>query len=361
MNDKVFKADELTNLSQEIIRQNGVKKDFIINTEAEGFKFGLTRGHLGYGEVKPIFQLEGYDDFDITEHTHNQVAQKLQIPKRYYDKMRVENPDLLAENVNSWFNKNNSKVMVRTIDNSARAFVSSRYRPLDNYDLMNAILPVLKDQQMSVKQSALTEQRLYLKTTFPGLQREVKVNDVVEAGLIISNSEVGAGALKIEAMIWRLVCSNGMITAASLRKYHVGRGNGNGDTDISEFFSDRTRELDDASFFSKVQDICRASIREENFDKEVMKLQESTERKIEKSIPKVVEITSEKFGLTDGEKDDALHELIKSGDLTQYGLANAVTRVAQISDRYDRQVELERIGNGIIELKPTDWKTVALN
>ena len=40
---------------------------------------------------------------------------------------------------------------------------------------------------------------------------EVKQGDTVQAGIIISNSEVGLGSLSLRTFLYRLVCLNGMI------------------------------------------------------------------------------------------------------------------------------------------------------
>ena len=65
------------------------------------------------------------------------------------------------------------------------------------------------------------------------MQAEVSPGDIVQAGVIISNSEVGLGSVSIQPLIYRLVCSNGMVVnEAAARRNHVGRV-----TDSEENFS----------------------------------------------------------------------------------------------------------------------------
>lgn len=46
------------------------------------------------------------DEYPLTEWAHSQLAEKLQIPKRYYDRMKVAGKTwLLAENINAWLRK----------------------------------------------------------------------------------------------------------------------------------------------------------------------------------------------------------------------------------------------------------------
>ena len=45
---------------------------------------------------------------------------------------------------------------------------------------------------------------MYIKASLPSLQREVNKGDVVESGVIISNSEVGYGAVNVSPFIKKL-------------------------------------------------------------------------------------------------------------------------------------------------------------
>ena len=62
------------------------------------------------------------------------------------------------------------------------------------------------------------------------------------------------------------------------------------------------------------------------------------------------------FLLSDDEESTVLQNLIKGADLSQWGLANAVTLLAgQVSD-YERSTELERAGGQVIQLADNDWE-----
>jgi hypothetical protein len=55
-----------------------------------------------------------------------------------------------------------------------------------------------------------------------------------------------------------------------------------------------------------------------------------------------------------------LRDLIDGGDLSQYRLINAVTRTAGDAKFYDRATELEMAGATVLDLKPTEWRDLAL-
>ena len=89
------------------------------------------------------------------------------IPVKYYDLMQAQKPELLAENVNSWFADKPSSYMVRSMDYGtgqvARALLSERYRRIDNMEIATAVLPLFAgSDQYEVMSCEVTENRLYL-------------------------------------------------------------------------------------------------------------------------------------------------------------------------------------------------------
>ena len=58
---------------------------------------------------------------------------------------------------------------------------------------------------------------------------------------------------------------------------------------------------------------------------------------------------------TEEEGGGILRHFADGGDLSQYGLLNAVTRFSQDVESYDRATELERIGGQVLELSPRDF------
>jgi hypothetical protein len=83
------------------------------------------------------------------------------------------------------------------------------------------------------------------------------------------------------------------------------------------------------------------------------------ERRIEADPVRVVEAMVRRLALTEGEKSSVLGHLIRGGDLSAWGLANAVTRTAEDAADYDRATELEAAGGRVLELPPSDWRALA--
>jgi hypothetical protein len=111
--------------------------------------------------------------------------------------MKADAPALLADNVNHWFQETPERRMIRTLDGQARAFLSDRYHRIDNERIADAVLPVLVADcgHGAVVSCCITDSKLYLQALFPRLEGEVKTGDPVQGGVIISNGEIGNGAL----------------------------------------------------------------------------------------------------------------------------------------------------------------------
>lgn len=347
----------LSEIAAELERQRESRRDYLAQTRALVAE-PATDGAL------TIAGLNG-GAFGVTDYAHSQLAEELSIPKPYYDRMRTAAPELLANNVNHWLHAEPKRRLVRTLDGNVRAFLSDKFRPLDNIDLAEAALPVLVELGAEIRSAELTERRLYIKASLPGQALAVpnsrRVGDLVEMGLSVSNSEVGAGAVSVDPFAFFLACLNGaMRPDSSMRKYHVGRRQAGGEgEDVREMLSDATKRLDDAAFWAKVGDVVRGAFRKDIFARWVAKLGDATGDKLEGDPAKAVEVTAVTLGLSERSKVGVLRHLIEGGDLSRYGLMNAVTRTAEDVDDYEEATELERAGARVIELPAVDWRAIA--
>lgn len=339
----------LTEMAQEIERQRTAKRDFLATT-------GMLQMQTSDG--KSTMAIADKGEFVVTEHTHNQLGTYLQIPAQFYDRMRQQHPDIIDHTVNKLLERRNEKRMVRTLDGTARAFLSKTYRVFDNFDLAQNVLPVVMEHQLDIVSCALTPQKLYIKALAHKMQGEIRPGDVVEAGLMISNSEIGQGNVIINPFLNRLVCSNGaVINELASKRRHVGRENAvDGELVV---YSDETRMLEDQTFWSKIKDTIKAVMTPDVFNLVLDKVRGTTEVKITGKADEVVEVFAKQNQLNQTQQGNILQHLIQGGDLTQYGLFNAVTAAAQADDLdYDEATRMEALGGYIIELPPSDWKVL---
>ena len=316
---------------------------------------------IGNGDLTLDLGVEGRDPSPLNDVAHSQVAASLKIPKVYYDRMRTEDPVLLAHNVNTWFKKTPKNKMFRTLDNKVRAFVSDRFRPLDNADLAEAVFPTLSDLDLQVESCELTERRMYIKAYHPTLTSEPKVGTIMAAGVVIKGSDVGMGSTEILRSVKERICTNGWIIEKTISQRHVGRKTSVGDIDNArEFFTDQTRQTEDKAFFMKMRDTVNAMFNREEFEKALLPMVEAGKQEITADPMKVVEYVADKYRFNDEEKGSCLGHLIRGGDLSKLGLGAAITRTAQDLPCYDRATEFEATGTKLVELPRKEWDKIAL-
>lgn len=352
----------LVELATEIQRQAELKRDLVVPT-------GLMC--MTYVDNVPRLQVRDQPAFAINEIAHNQIGTYTGIPAAYYDRMRAETPGLLADNVNAWLDRKPDKRLVRTLDSTVRAFLSDSYRPLENSDLAEAALPVLMDLNLEVISSEITERRLYIKAVDHRINRDIpkggfmgdgrhNIFDTCVPAIVISNSEVGMGALSVESGVWTRACTNlAVFSQSGMKKRHLGARHDLTTDSIAELLSDETRRATDRAIWLQVRDVVKGAFDEARFDAQIARITETTAQKIEADPVKVVEFTAKRYGMTDGERTSVLKNLIEGADLSRYGLFNAITRTAEDLSSYDRASEFERLGGQIIDLPATAWREIA--
>ena len=144
-----------------------------------------------------------------------------------------------------------------------------------------------------------------------------------------------------------------------MRKYHIGRESGIANGHAEEYFRTETRKKSDEAFWMQVRDTVAGTLNGQVFGKMLAKLQAAAGVDITGPANEVVELVKDNYQLNDDEGSDILNHLIKGGDLTQYGLVNAVTRSSQDVTDYDRATELERLGGEILSLEGSEWEVLS--
>ena len=187
--------------AKEIMRQSQAKADYLVSTAnlhmetCDGAPTLRLLDNSGIDRVEPL---------DILTTAHRQMGSHLNIPWKYYERMLQDNIDLLAQNVNTWLQQGAEQRMIRTIDGQVRAFLSNRYRRIDNIDIARITLPIIQEMPDAIYESCnLSDDYMYIKVVNPRLTAEVVPGDIVQAGVVISNSETGQGAVCVQPAVHR--------------------------------------------------------------------------------------------------------------------------------------------------------------
>lgn len=356
-------------LAGEISRQNEVKEDYAVSSQLMSVS---SNGHtdLRVGDAGV---------FSVNQLAHRQLSSWLGIDAGYYDLLKANTDRLTVDlsrraaaplfdaTLNAFFRNRpeGERRLIRTLDGTARAVLSDSYRMLDNADIAAYVLPLLmemSDIDWEHSSMQVTDTNLYVKVVSKTIQGQVKVGDIVSAGVIIQNSEVGKGALSVVPLSFRLWCDNGAThNVFGTRKYHAGSKLGGGDDgknfDLGDrFFKDDTLKARDQALMLELRDIVSGAMSEATLGKIIEQMQTAEGIEIKPSIaPNVVENVTKRFRLSQDEGRSLLDAFLEGPSLQRAsyslgGLANAVTLMAQGVEDYDRSTELEEIGGKLFAM-----------
>ncbi len=222
---------------------------------------------------------------------------------------------------------------LRLRGSEATAVVSDRYAPLDAEELVSTLRTVLNQHGMlgEVRVRAVaTGLNDALRITFPGRSVEPKVGDVTHAGLDISTSSFGRGALHVRGLLFRLVCTNGLRVPQRLGDFsarHVGDSGR-----LREFLTDAVPTV--LTHSSGLMDAWKRSV-----NVQVQRLAEL--------IESLRELTTTERELVEREviNDAGVPELPER--TTVYSLINAVTATARAAEPV-RRLELEGLAGQLL-------------
>ena len=233
--------------------------------------------------------------------------------------------------------------------------------PYDHFEFTEAALQELHQVgDVQVESAAITDTRMYIKAVSSHMEGEVRKGDIVRWGIAISNSEVGAGKLRIDPLVYRLWCTNGAVAHEHVGTYsrrHVG-SKVISNLDVSQLLSDEARQADDQAFWLATRDIIRGIFNWDSFQTVLETWRAATTRDIKVDVPKVVEVTLKQHKLPDTMHGGILDHLIRDGDFSQYGLGNALTRYSQDLESYETATQLEEIGADVMAMGERTWSSL---
>ncbi len=361
----------LPNLVEMLQKQSDVRYDIVVPSSDLQFKAGnlIVKG----GGVDMTDDGVYTTDVNLapTPIFDKGLAKRFNIPLRYVKTLRERvavdvkesDPTLYDENMNYWLDADKSKQHLvrgfRTDDTDslgiARAFLSNKYKTIDNYDVLMATLDGVKQAgvQIEIDGADLSDKRMSLRLVCPQVKEYAPEilkgyrspftgetgadNPTVFAGLVIKNSETGNGAFTIVPRLFVQVCSNGMqMTKDAMRAVHLGEQLDEG---IIRWSDDtQRRELD--LITSKTRDAVATFLDVDYMQTKIIELKSLAEADVV-NAPKTIQRVAKKTHWSEDEQESILTHFIQGGDTSALGIAQAVTSVAQTVKSPDRQDELE--------------------
>ena len=365
-----------------ITEQNKMKQDYIAPTNQLQFRTLQNEGEAAYSQiVMETNQGEPTKILNVNQHCFDQIAQKAEIATPTARRLQQNYPREMDNLINAIWQKENSKRMVRTFENSnhtnsfnydnhtgtARAFLSDKFKTFDNSDLLESALPTLgeSDACWKIVNFANTDKKLYIRLKSEVIQSDAGVGDLMAHGIGISNSETGSGSVAVFGINWTLACLNGMQTENVTRKAHITSAR---DGDTWNVLTDETKQADNHSLKLQLRDIVSSYASRDAFDENIEKMKRAKEDVVDVPMNESVENLGKVLTLSKKETSNVLEGLLQtigqsgyeqSQKINRATLVNACTAAGNNADP-DNVDFWQRLGGKVLNLGKTDWNRVAM-
>ena len=278
-----------------------------------------------------------------------QIATKLNVPSGFAKRMAQGEEwmtSAIGRLLNSMIeNGEDSNMLVRTVGDQTRAFLSDRYRRMNMVPVFTSFVQQARMVGAIPYAGHCGELKSSLEMIIP------KVIEIITPrngtahmvfGLHISSSDFGTAALAVKSFSIQAICTNGMIGQNFMRQVHLGRQLQQGDFS----FSEATHELDTRTVSSAISDIVGSALSETSINAQVNRMMELSEKVInpEREIKRLPQL-----GMTK-EEAKAVEEIFGrsnpedgvTGESTMFKLQQAISSHARTLGN-DRGREVQEI------------------
>ena len=331
LRDRAEKIDEFC--SDELLKRVTLDKMAVI---CDGGKF-ITR--FKSDDTGEVFSKS------FSEHSFSQLCSKLGIPANYmYSCAKRGNLSLAEDNFNSWLETYNRDLFIRMYKDNVRGILSSRYSKFDTPEVIDVVSQCTRGLGLRVKGFFLNEERFHARLI---QQEKMNVNgEDLFAGIQIDSSDVGRNVLSVNFFIFKQICSNGLCISKGNANLFTQRHVNICSDDFKAALKESLKCLPEliaeyagiiescTTSYKLVNGILRPNTDKELADAELQKLIESIRRKTrlpDDGAEKVILISQNKY------------------DLSDWGIINGITEVAQ-DYTLERRIELERIAGGLLRV-----------
>lgn len=345
--------------------QHAAKLDLVLPASALHSERGLW-AVAGTGEplLGPDGVTTGPGRFSPTRTCDAGIADKLGIPTAYLRRLREDHLPLYDANLNGWLQRDPSRQLLLRLlrggdgsEGVARAVLSSRYRFVDNLDVLLAVLDGIRSAGTEVKvgRCDLTERRMYVQISSPAVAAHAQAllagyvspftgargadNPLVFAGFVLSNSETGHGSYSIVPRLVVQVCDNGLtVTKDAMREVHLG-----GRLDLGVVrWSEGTEKAAVDLITRQAADAASTFLSTDYLHRTLAGIEADAGVPV-RDVPATLKYLSAQLRFTDDQQTAILDHFIAGGQRTTGGILQAVTSAAQIQDDADVAYDMERV------------------
>lgn len=172
---------------------------------SDGLKF-IPKGDAVQASVLPDL-LFSAGAFDVQPYAYRQICSKLGIPYKYLQKCPA---DLAVANLEHWRGLDDTRSwLIRGIDKSIRAALTTEYYPISNTYVLDRVISVVQESVQggvpyTLVDPAVTPDALHLKLGLAG-------KDAYMVGVYVSNGEIGNRTIKVAPFVQRTACNNSFL------------------------------------------------------------------------------------------------------------------------------------------------------
>lgn len=379
----------LQNLVKELERQKGARMDVV--AETRNFRFNVREAvtdDSGKVESPGAILLDPVTDgarewfpdgaAEFNQSALLQLAEKSTppIPSRFMEAMTQQRPKRLADLLNGLASDQPARRFIRCLDGKVRGWLSDKYRVIDHYDIAFACLDAAQKASGEVFEAALSDRTMHLKFTSKSVWSKI---DITQRGgskdgwfagglgnqnhlsrvhakswgdlpggpgsihpiVTVRNSETGHGGLSVRIGILLGICFNVATVEDVISNIHLGDKMGEG------VFTESTLSAESKAIYGKARDAVAAAFTPAKFQRMVDLARAAQSEKIEQptaAIENVVRVGD----IIDEDRTKLLEYFLRDYDQTRFGVAQAVSRLAQDTGDVEDAEKLESLSGKII-------------
>lgn len=308
--------------------------------------------------------------FPMTSYAVKQLNTSIAPGFDTYSRWLIDNgyADLYSFNVNQNLEKDKRNAIIRTVGFNgqvkARAIVSDMFKAIDDDLLLPDVMEIISDasNMWQCQGGQITDTNTYIRFITREPQFTIKLKGDRERNLRFGfeyrNSEVGHGFQQFKSFVFDEVCLNMHIFVKQISMIKFMHKGSKIETMFGPIFEDRIRKQEILNIKSAVVDATKLAVEGAYMMEIKQYVQASLQNEIQTTdTAALIRAIGEKLGLSDKEKENTLVHYDDSMK-NAYGIASAITRLAQDAHSFNRRVELEEAGGKLLAMTPSVWKSI---
>jgi len=290
--------------------------------------------------TKPLVESDGFK-LNFTELGFRQMCQKLNAPElsdyglKLYELGQTARLSQLFNYHLEEINKAGERdLWLRSKNEKCRAVFSGKYGVYDNDFLSDVILDAFKDKNVDVVTNSISDNYMNCRIRLLDSQFNASDDDPLFTAIHVQNSEVGLSSVNVFLVVYRQVCTNGMVRQVSkntiFRHKHIGDGYQNRQA-VAE-------KLNLAFEYTQQQ------------GNEILEEFAQTQSELVEMPMEAIEVLSKGEGYSQKFTERVVQNYLVEKNPTRYGIINAFTGAArELQD--ERRLEVERFAGTLLTRK----------